>query len=125
MLDEEGNRKLTPRVITGKILKSKCGLEQWGRYETYIMAAGTNPLMGDANVAVASATMFDFTMPIKPEPKPMQFEMTVDIDYDAECSPEAGPEKPQQCKDNMQNELTSMLGAPPEMIVVKDLRPSD
>jgi len=123
MKNKDGSRNLKPRVITGKVMKNECGLEQWGRYETYTMAAGKNPLMANADVAVANGGMFDFTMPIKPEPKPIQFEMKVDIDYEKECSPEAGPEKPQQCKDNMQKELASMLGAPSEMIIVRDVRP--
>jgi len=123
-LAKEDPVKMTPRVITGKVLKSECGLEQFGRYETITMATGKNPLMNNADVAVANDAMFDFTMPVKPEPKPIQFEMKVDINYEAECSPEAGPEKPQQCKDMMQGELTALTGAPAEMIVVKDLRPA-
>jgi hypothetical protein len=115
-----------PRVIAAKVFKNECGLEQFQRYDTFTMGAGTNPLQLDAagepeNVAVVHSEVFDFTMPVKPEPKPIQFEMAVNMDYEKECNSDPGAA--QRCKDNMQKELSAMLGAPSEMISVRDVRP--
>jgi hypothetical protein len=123
-LPEEDPPTYQPRVVTGRVLKSECGLEQFGRYEVHVLAAGRNPLMADADVAVLSSQLYDFTMPARPDPKPIQFEMKVDIDYEAQCSPEVSPDAPQKCRDSMQEELSKMLGAPSEMITVTNVRPA-
>jgi len=118
----ETERNLDLRLLRARVKNDECGLEKFARYDIRSMASGTNPLVDDQREEVVSAEQFDISIPMKPESKPLQFEMKVDINYEENCSPQAGPNKEQECKDNMQKELQNLLGAPAEMIEVTKVR---
>lgn len=120
----DGSRNLNPLAIVARVRKDECDFVEQARYEVYSMAAGKNPLLADEPTAVADENLIEFTMPSPMAKEPIQFEMKVDIDYEENCGPSAGPDAAQRCKDNMQKELVQLLGAPPDMIVVRDVRPA-
>jgi len=118
------------RSLTGRVSTSgQCGMSMAERYIFMTLAAGVNPLsdMQESGVVYAAgdeAVIADFTVPERTEAKPIQFEMKVDINYEEVCDPVInGAEAEEQCKAQMQAELVALLGAPPEMITVRSVRP--
>uniref|UniRef100_A0A7S0B8E8 Uncharacterized protein n=1 Tax=Pyrodinium bahamense TaxID=73915 RepID=A0A7S0B8E8_9DINO len=122
--DTSPQRSLMRSTIVGRITHSSCNLGQQLRYGGMSMAAGVNPLAQNERTAVVSRMEFDFTIPKRDEARPIQFEMKVDISYEEECDPvKNGPEAEAACKERMRAELVKLLGAPPEMIEVLQVRP--
>jgi len=122
--NDDGSWNLNPQAIVARVRKDECDFTALARYELYAMAAGKNPLLNNADTLVASQILVEFTMPVRQDPEPMQFEIVIDINYNEVCSPEVSPDAPQKCKDALQEELVRLLGIPPDMIVVRDIRPA-
>jgi len=113
-------------TLTARIKNNQCGVQEYTRYDVMTLAWGVNPLMDNEEASVVWSKMFDFTVPAKPPNKPVEFTMRVEIDYDEVCDPvKNGEAALQACKDGMKDELVGMLGAPPEMVVIKDVQPAD